>query len=174
MNLGGVLLLAGRRDEAGPELTRAVEILEAALGLDHQIVGRALTMRGDWERESGELETALASYQRSVTIRTAALGEDHVDLALSLLGVGQALIELDRAAEAARELDRAVTLLDHDDADPIDRGLARFHLARALAASDQPERIPALLDAARADFKKGGIRAKADLEKLEQWARERE
>jgi tetratricopeptide (TPR) repeat protein len=174
MNLGGVLLLAGRREEAGPELTRAVEILEAALGPEHQIVGRALTMRGDWERESGEFETALASYQRSVAIRKAALGEDHPDLSLSLLGVGQALIELGRAAEAVRELDRAVALLDRDEADPIDRGLARFHLARALAASDQPERIPALLDAARLDFKKGGIRAKGDLDKLEAWAREPE
>jgi tetratricopeptide (TPR) repeat protein len=172
MNLGGILLLAGRRDEAGPELTRAVEILEAALGPDHQIVGRALTMRGDWERESGELDTALASYQRSVAIRKAALGEDHPDIALSLLGAGQTLIELGRAAEAVRELDRAVTLLDRDEADPIDRGLARFHLARALAAADQPDRIPALLDAARADYDKGGIRAKADLEKLETWARE--
>jgi tetratricopeptide (TPR) repeat protein len=174
MNLGGVLLLAGRREEAGPELTRAVEILEAALGPEHQIVGRGLTMRGDWERESGQFETALASYQRSVAIRKAALGEDHPDLSLSLLGVGQALIELGRAAEAVGELDRAVALLDRDEADPIDRGLARFHLARALANSKQPERVPALLDAARLDFEKGGIRAKGDLDKLEAWARERQ
>ncbi|HVI02982.1 MAG TPA: tetratricopeptide repeat protein, partial [Enhygromyxa sp.] len=174
MNLGGVLLLAGRRDEAGPEVTRAVEILEAALGPDHQIVGRALTMRGDWERESGELEAALASYQRSVAIRKAALGDDHPDLALSLLGVGQTLLELGRADEAVRELDRAVALLDREEADPIDRGLARFHLARALAAAKQPERIPALLDAARADYGKGGIRAKRELDMLERWASERE
>jgi eukaryotic-like serine/threonine-protein kinase len=172
MNLGGILLLAGRRDEAGPELVRAVEILEAAVGPEHQIVGRALTMRGDWERESGELETALASYQRSVAIRTAALGEDHPDLSLSLLGTGRTLLELGRASEAVHDLDRAVTLLDDPDADPIDRGIARFHLARALAAAKQPERITALLEAARADFEKGGIRAKADREALEVWARQ--
>ena len=170
MNLGGILLLAGRLEPAGVELARAVEILEAALGAEHQIIGRALTMRGDWERESGKLDEALASYARSVAIRKAALGEDHPDLSLSLLGTGRTLLELGRTTEAVRDLDRAVALLDSPDADPIDRGQARFHLARALTAAGTPERVAGLLDAARADYESGGIRAAADLATLEAWA----
>ncbi|MFV8753756.1 tetratricopeptide repeat protein [Nannocystaceae bacterium ST9] len=172
MNLGGVLLLAGKPDEAGPHLEAAVTTLEKALGSDHPLVGRALTMRGDWELETGKLELALASYQRSLAIRRAALGDDHIDLSLSHLGLGKALLANGREREAIRELERAVVMLTTGEgSDPIDRGLARFALAQALAAGGERARVPELLTAAREDFAAGGIRAAADLAKLEAWAK---
>jgi tetratricopeptide (TPR) repeat protein len=171
MNLGGILLLAGKHDEAGPHLERAVTTLEQALGPDHPLVGRALTMRGDWELEIGEVAVALASYQRSLDVRRKALGPDHADLSLSHLGLGKALLAAKRDREAVRELERAVELLiGGDGSDPIDRGLARFALAQALARSGDRARVPELLDAAREDFGAGGVRAAADLAKLEAWA----
>ena len=139
-------------------------------------------MRGDWERETGQLDTALRSYERAVEIRALALGEEHADLGLSLTGLGRASLALERPREAAEQLERALALLDTEDADPIDRGLARFHLARALAAaragesgapSDPTDEIDELLAAARVDFERGGVRARGELEALEAWAAQR-
>lgn len=170
MNLGGILLLADQIDEATPHLEAAVTLLEAALGEDHQVVARALTMRGDGERLRGELEIARASYARSLAIREAELGADHVDNSLSLLGLGRTELLLGNPDEAARHLQRAVELLDDEHSDPIDRGLARFELAKALSRAGDDARVGALLDAARADFEAGGVRAEADLATLEAWA----
>ena len=172
MNLGGILLLAGKPDEAGPHLEQALTTLEHVLGSEHPLVARALTMRGDWELATGKIELARASYQRSLDIRRTALGDDHIDLSLSHLGLGKALLAGERDHEALRELERAVVLLTTGEgSDPIDRGLARFALAKALAQTGSPARVPALLDAAREDFGEGGIRAKADLDELEAWAK---
>jgi serine/threonine protein kinase/tetratricopeptide (TPR) repeat protein len=169
-NLGGILLLAGELERARPHLDTAVTTLEQALGPEHQLVGRALTMRGDVELAAGQVDRALASYQRSLEIRRTALGPDHVDLALSHLGLGNALLAADRSRDAVLELERAVVLLTSGDgSDPIDRGLARFALARALASSGARDRVPELSDAAREDFVAGGVRAAADLAKLEAW-----
>jgi serine/threonine protein kinase/tetratricopeptide (TPR) repeat protein len=171
MNLGGILLLAGKPDQAGPHLEKAVTTIEKALGGEHPLVGRALTMRGDWELETQRIDVALASYQRSLDIRRTALGKDHADLSLSHLGLGKALLAADRPRDAVRELDRAVELLTTGDgSDPIDRGLAYFALAQALAKTGDRTRVPELLDEARKDFEAGGVRAAADLAKLEAWA----
>jgi tetratricopeptide (TPR) repeat protein len=171
MNLGGILLLAGKPDAAGPHLDTALTTIEKALGGEHPLFARALTMHGDWKLEIGELEAARSDYQRSLDIRRAALGNDHLDLSLSHLGLGKALLALARTREAVRELERAAELLTTGEgSDPIDRGLARFALAQALAAAGDAQRVPALLDAAREDYRVGGIRAQADLDKLEAWA----
>ncbi|KIG12273.1 High-affnity carbon uptake protein Hat/HatR [Enhygromyxa salina] len=169
MNLGGILLLAKRPDEAGAELVSAIEILEQSVGADHQLVARALTMRGDQQRAIGEVDQAVVSYGRAIEIRVATLGGDHPDLALSKLGLGRAMLELGRVDEAVGLLESAVLLLETEDADPIDRGLARFALAQALDAAGMGERVGVLVDGARGDFAAGGVRAAGDLAELEAW-----
>ncbi len=168
MNLGGILTLAGRLDEAGGFLDEAIEIIDASVGGDHLAMGRALTMRGHLEARQGDHDKALASYRGGLAIREANLGPEHVENGLSLLGIGRMLTAKGATREAIAPLERAVRLFEDGESDPIDRGQARFALARALAEGEA-ERVEALLTTAREDYEIGGVRAEADLEELERW-----
>ena len=78
----------------------------------------------DWPR-------ALAGYQEALRIWETALGAQHVELSLALVGMGRALNELGRPAEAEPPLRRALALREHAATAPEHLAEIRFELARA-------------------------------------------
>jgi tetratricopeptide (TPR) repeat protein len=109
-NLAAIDMDAGRLDAAIATLSRAV-VLEPGYDMTHANLGNCYLRRGEPERARPHFERALA----------------RLDSPYARRGLGLALLELGRPAEAARELERALEL------DPEDVH-ARQALARARAA----------------------------------------
>jgi tetratricopeptide (TPR) repeat protein len=172
-NIGGMLNLAGRPEEARVELAAALELLERTVGPEHPAIAGVMTFTGDVARALGDLPRARAAYDRGYTIREQALGKDHPDLALCLLGLAQVdLAEHDDAAALAR-VDRALALVADTAFDPGDIGLLHFARARALRALGRAEQASAAAEAARVALTTAGLAGQKPLAELTAWQAER-
>ena len=158
-NLGLLLFYMGKVEEAQGPARRGVEILEAALGPDHQALGRALNPLGHVRMAQGRHEEARALFQRSLDIRSSALGPDHHDVGLSALNLGRLELMLGETEQAKQWLERAVTLIEAADPDPMDLAEARDLLGRSLWALGEREKAEALLEQARLAYVDVGVRA---------------
>ncbi|MCY1013941.1 tetratricopeptide repeat protein [Nannocystis pusilla] len=80
----------------------------------------------------GAHEDALKLFARALASQEQVLGPDHASVAHTLLGRGDALIGLGRAAEAVPELERALAIREAAQVQPEELAEARFAVARAL------------------------------------------
>lgn len=71
----------------------------------------------------GALAEAEAAYSRSVTIRSAALGAEHPDLSLSLLGLGRVALARGEQAAAVTRLEAALKNMSGEGV-VVDPGIA--------------------------------------------------
>ena len=79
----------------------------------------------------GDHESALASYREASEL-LAKLGPEHVSLIEPLIGQGEELLHLGRAAQAIEPLEQAFALQKTNDHEPVRVALPAFMLARAL------------------------------------------
>lgn len=94
----------------------------------------------------GKRAQAKAAYQNAITIREAALGQDHPTLTAPLVGLAEIDLAEQRPASALRRGERAVNILKKRAVQPIDLAEAQFVVARALFAT-QPD-LPRALELA--------------------------
>jgi eukaryotic-like serine/threonine-protein kinase len=147
LNLGMIAHGERKHDEALGHLERALRVLTASLGDDHPLVARTLWTLGELHAEMGQHAKAVDHHGRAIGIYDRVGGSDHPDKAGPLLGLGVARLGLGQARQALPPLRDAVRVA----ADPRIGALARYHLARAIWATERDAaEARSLAEAARA------------------------
>jgi eukaryotic-like serine/threonine-protein kinase len=155
-NLGLVIGMQGRFDEALPLHVRSLAMMEASLGPDHPEVAASRSTLGNLYLEHGKFKLAYEQFKRALDDTERALGPDHHDLSFYLSGMGQSLMHMKNAREAVPVFERALKLRG-DQANPNDTAEVSFWLARALwDAKGDRQRAIALAESARAAYKSLG------------------
>lgn len=155
MNLGASLLGAGEYERASGYLESAAAALRRVSGLERELASTLYNlaichhMREDFAEAVPIYEEALARSQ-------AIHGPDDPYVAYPLHGLGVALVELGRFAEARPLLERALKIRTQKDVDPVDLGELRFALARTVVHDDR-RRALELASEARADYARDGV-----------------
>ena len=108
-NLTGVLRDLGRVDEADRWAREAMEINRDLYGDDHQEVGKSWELVGSVQRAAGQHSEAEGSYLRALDILEQR-APDHADMATTLLGYGELLLDLGRVGAAVPHLERALAV----------------------------------------------------------------
>jgi len=131
-NLGNALRELGRADEARAELERAVALWEAGWGLDSPAVANGTSGLGELAMDRGDFAAAKVFFERGLAIRRKRRPPGHIDIAISLVKLGRALLaQRDRACVALLE----EALADYEampEVDPDLRADSRYQLGRAL------------------------------------------
>jgi tetratricopeptide (TPR) repeat protein len=157
-----VLLGLSRPQEAIDLYRQALAICESQPR--HPTRGIILANLGEALLAGGEVDQAFTLYEESLEIIEEALGRDQVYWAVARAGMGHALLELGRTAEAREALQDAVVLFERVTADPQMLAEVEFHLARALVEessdADTIERAIALVRRARETFQRTGDRGR--------------
>ncbi len=172
-NIGGMLNLAGRLEEARVELAAALELQERTLGPGHPALGGTLTFTADVLRALDDLPGARTAALRAYEIRKQALGPDHPDLALSLLALAEVDLREDQFAAALGHVDQALALVASTAFDPGDLGLLHFARARALRALGSAEQASLAAEAARVALTTAGLAGQKPLAELTAWSAQR-
>jgi serine/threonine protein kinase len=150
INLGVVAADQHKLDLSEEYESKALGILERTLGPDHPTVGIELSNFGETLRDRNRCEQAMSYFRRSLAINERAFGPDHPDGVYPLYGLADCLLLLKRPAEAVAPLERALSVLDKGEPDPLVLGNVRFALAQALfRASGDRARSLALAQKAR-------------------------
>jgi eukaryotic-like serine/threonine-protein kinase len=145
-NLGGVYTDMGQPERALELHQRALDLRRRTLGEDNRWTASSLGSVADDLRRLGRPAEALERARASLALLVAALGTDHPATGFPLSIQGAALVDLGRPAEAIPLLERAVPLLSTISPESF---VARFHLARALAATGHASRSRDLAHTAR-------------------------
>ncbi|WP_338089114.1 tetratricopeptide repeat protein [Nannocystis pusilla] len=168
-NVGGMLQLSGKPVEALTELTAALAHLEAALAPDHPAVAGVFTFIGDAKRDLADYPGARAAYERGCEIREKALGPDHPDLGLCLLGQAQIDLLEQKPAAALQHVDRALKNVAAATSDPGDLGLMHLARAQALRATGAAAESAEEAKLARESLKLAGVAGERGMKQLEAW-----
>jgi len=112
MNTGVVYDLAGKRDRAETELTRALEIYRANTSAERPRIGDILHNLGALAMERGDLERARTMFEQALELRERVLGKRHPDVAATLLGLGAVARRAHRFDDARARYQRAAELFE--------------------------------------------------------------
>jgi len=125
----------GRAAEGLPNAERALQIVERVHGPSHNLTAADRSQVAELELLLGRAEPALSHFEQAAAAVEKLFGPTDPRLAPPLRGAGEALLALDRPAEAAPRLTRALGLAEGSVATPPGELVAvRFALARALWA----------------------------------------
>jgi eukaryotic-like serine/threonine-protein kinase len=152
-NLGGVYADMGEIERALELHQSALELRRRTLGENNRWTASSVGSVADDLRRLGRSAEALERSRAALAILVAALGPDHPANGYPLSVQGGALVDLGRPTEAIPLLERAVPLLQ---ASSYESCVARFHLARALAATGRTSRSRDLANAARQEMVAAG------------------
>jgi tetratricopeptide (TPR) repeat protein len=150
--LGVAAISVGDYREAEQYLNRAL-VKAGSLGPAEQ--GITLNGLGELNRRQSRLEEAERLFTRSLALKEAANGPDHLDVATTLANLGLVYLAQDRAAEALPLLERALTIQQARGARPatLERTLtALAETYRRLGQEDKAQEVEMrrrLLPAAR-------------------------
>jgi tetratricopeptide (TPR) repeat protein len=167
-NLGNVYSDGKKWDQAADAYRRALAIEERAHGPDHPSLEAPIGNLGDVYLGQGKIDLALAQYQRALAILTKARGKDHPSLARPLIGVGECYLKSGPPAKAVAPLERALALRLANPGDPLELAMARFDVARAVAAT-QRARAHDLALLAQAAFAAAGASRQAETAEVDAW-----
>jgi tRNA A-37 threonylcarbamoyl transferase component Bud32/tetratricopeptide (TPR) repeat protein len=146
------LQAAGRLDEAIKSNIEAREHLERVLGSEHPQVAYLRINEGEMLNVLGRHAAAEESY-RTATKLFRQSGADPDVLAWSLTGLGLALLDQEKSAEAVPLLEEALSIRVGGRASAAQLGETRFALARALWSRPAGRRRAMMLSAsARRDY----------------------
>ncbi|GMU58287.1 MAG: hypothetical protein AMXMBFR34_00500 [Myxococcaceae bacterium] len=123
---------AKRGEEALAAGNRAVALLEKAE--DDTSLADTLTARGEAWLALSKPATAREDCDRALTLGKRVLEKDALELGEYTLCLGRAQLALGQAAEAVATLERSLQIREQS-AWPPAQGLARFELAKAVAAT---------------------------------------
>ena len=106
---------AGGDDAGGLAVaTRAVAILENALGDNHPEIASARFQIASLQLGHGDYDAAMRSFDGAVKLGIASLGETHPEVGRFLVGRAVAEFALARPDDALADPDHALAVLDHD------------------------------------------------------------
>jgi len=145
-NLGGIYTDMGETERALELHQAAFDLRRRTLGEDNRWTVSSLGSVAEDLRRLGRPAEALERARAGMTGLVAALGPGHPATGFPLSVQGAALVDLGRAAEAIPLLERAQPLMRAGSPEAF---AARFHLARALAATGQSSRSRDLVNEAR-------------------------
>jgi eukaryotic-like serine/threonine-protein kinase len=168
-NLGNVETSRVRYLEALGYYERARDMAVQLFGPDDVQVGIALVNVAMIRHELGQYEESRAAYEHTLDIWEREMPK-HSALAFPLTGLGAALLDLGRPADALPHLERALEI--RTSATPAERDLGdtERHLARALwETGGDRKRARALAEAALARFVALGEIAGEPVRELETW-----
>jgi eukaryotic-like serine/threonine-protein kinase len=100
------------------------------VGVQHLNLGGAYATMGRWRESQEHYERAIANHEKTV-------GPNHIMMAFSLSGLGEAMIERHQAAAAIPILDRALATFEANHSQPSRTAIARWFLVRALWESNR-------------------------------------
>jgi tetratricopeptide (TPR) repeat protein/tRNA A-37 threonylcarbamoyl transferase component Bud32 len=129
-NLGVLLLLQARYDDALPVLREGLEILRRVAGDRHPELARLLENLGNVYYRKGEFDRTLELLDEVMTMRREVLGEDSPDVARTLNNMGMVYNAAGQPEEAEEFLRQAVAGMaqaygpDHPDVAGSQRSLA--------------------------------------------------
>jgi tetratricopeptide (TPR) repeat protein/predicted Ser/Thr protein kinase len=156
--LGEVLRLMGRDDEALRHIEQAITVAEATLGPEHPSTARRILGRAQVYEHRGDLEAALRDDLSALAVWERAYGE-HPRLIWPLTCAGRVLSKAGRLADAEPHYARALAIAERTHG-PDDREVARAlielgDLVRARGRVDEAlglhERALGILRGAAAD-----------------------
>jgi tetratricopeptide (TPR) repeat protein len=155
VRIGVVDARLGQLDEAQRMMDRSLALLRKIWGDDHEQVGAVWASLGGLALQRRQWAQARAQFERANQL-FAKLPANHPDRAVSLAGLGTALLGLGRAAEAIAPLERALALRSYNVSVRAD---AKAALGRALLTTGRDrERGRALLAEAGEDYRAiGGV-----------------
>ena len=151
-DLGGILAISGRYEEALTVDVSAVAGLTRLLGPEHPQVGMFTNTEAEVLNLLGRHAEARAAFEQTLSIWHAS-GADPFYVSYGLTGVGTALLGEGRPTEAVAPLEEALRIRVDEKIDPEHLGETRFALARALwAAPAARDRARTLARQALADY----------------------
>ena len=92
-NVGTILFLNGRHDDALVEYQKALAIREATLGKDHPDTADSYNFIGNMLQNQGDSTGALVEHRKAIAIKEATLGKAHPSTAGSYNNIGVLLCE---------------------------------------------------------------------------------
>jgi tetratricopeptide (TPR) repeat protein len=113
-DLGCVLGLEGRKQEAAQAFEQSLELKQKALGRDHPDVGISEENLAISLQEGGRAEEALNHMDRAIGIISAGLGAGHPDLAIALNNRGETLNALGRYRDARQSFEKARAIWERE------------------------------------------------------------
>jgi tetratricopeptide (TPR) repeat protein len=187
--VGRLLGKLGRREEAAAEYEHALVVLEASVGPEHTEVASMLTdLAGLYLDEDPERSRSYD--ERTLRIREALYGSEHIDVAKAHNNLGAALDRLGRNEEAEQHYEQAVRIAekvlgpDHKSVAFYLRNLARvrmellkfeqaesdydriFEIRSKLSGADSPEAAAAHMDLGWMSYDRGDFtEARAQFER---------
>ncbi|MEM7353541.1 MAG: serine/threonine-protein kinase, partial [Acidobacteriota bacterium] len=171
--VGRAASAAGDPDQAEASYRRALAQRQQVYGDTHPAVAETAFNLGEIAKSQGRFDAALELYQRALAIWQATQPDNAFRLAIGQTGVGQALLESGRPHEALPILEQALALQPAGH-DPEFLATTQFALARALdAVGGDPQRARDLAYAARDSHAEGRAEARAELDRVEAWLRDR-
>jgi serine/threonine protein kinase/tetratricopeptide (TPR) repeat protein len=168
MNLGALSLNSGDFATAVTQFEQALVVLSRVQGVEGDVADIRYNL-GVAQHLRGQFELALPHYRAALELTERMKGADHPDVAYPLTGLGGALVELHRNAEARQLLERALALRSREGVAPVDIGELRFALARALLPVDR-DRAIVLGMQARDDYDRDGV--KDQVEVISTWLKD--
>lgn len=108
--LGIVATNLGAYDEAGRDLSRALELRIGSFGDDHVEVSRVRTSLGNLARSRGDLAEAIDQHQRALAADERVLGPRHPTIARHLHNIGGVLRLQHQLAAARERYERALAI----------------------------------------------------------------
>jgi eukaryotic-like serine/threonine-protein kinase len=148
-DLASVDLQQGRDAEALARCEQARVLFENKLGREHLDVRKAWTLLGRISARQRRFKESLEHHRKSLALGQKKLGPDHVELALDLLGIGQAALALGRPSDAEQALERARSIWKAAKVDPVELAETELTLARVHERLGRPDQARSLAAAAR-------------------------
>jgi serine/threonine protein kinase len=155
--LGEALIMDPKHRAEAPEpAARALAIYQKSLAPEHEEVALAHSHLGETLTFAGRFREADVELQQFVKFAEAHPGAKDLVLRDALQLHARALLKLNRAAEARRELERAYAIPPDPD-DPHSNGLVELELAEALAATHDVARAKKLAHDAVTNLEKHAV-----------------
>lgn len=150
-NVGAVLWLQGRHDEALTTFEDALEVQTQALGSEHPELANILNNMGNIHIELGDHDSAARRYREAIALRERTLGPDHPKLASPLGNLASVQLRRGELEEARDLYERAIasTEVNLGDEHPRLVGLRSNLGSLELAAGDEARAIELFEGAAR-------------------------
>lgn len=171
-NLGGLLVKAGRVDEALPYLRRALATVRRTMAAQHPAQAMLLLLLGEALQKQLQLDEALLHTERAETMLVGLLGSEHRDVAKARAQRGALLGAVKRPDEATPFLELALATYRAERMPPDETAQVQFDLAKVLwdparHGARNRSRVIELLDQAEQGLGRGGGAVAA-------WRRERD
>lgn len=109
-NLGTVVRVLGRFEEAVALHEEGLALREASLGPEHPLLARSLTNTAAAYVELAKFDEADARYARALKIRERVLGPDHLDVATTLMNTGVSYYRRGKLEEALPYFERSLKI----------------------------------------------------------------